>query len=211
MPRPLPEHVREATGGEAQAVREHILAAAYRVITVKGLAAASTRAIAAEADIAAGTMYNYFDNHLQLIARTLLWKIQKLSKPVSDLPQRAGKHTVAANLRHYARRIGPTLDELVPLGAAAFSDPVLLEAMRVEHANVESIHDSVEILHNYLKQEQLLGRIAAGADCRAAAAVVFRICHDHAFHRFLEGSSFRIDAIARELDFVAKALVGEDG
>ena len=143
MPRPLPVHIQKATGGETQAVREHILDAAYRVIVAKGLSGASTRAIAAEADLGAGTVYNYFDNRLQLLAQAMLRRIGLLARPVSDLPERAGKDTIAANLRYYARRISPTLDELVPLGAAAFSDPELLSVMRAEHANVESVHGSV--------------------------------------------------------------------
>ncbi len=130
MPRPLPAHVQKATGGDTRAVREHILDAAYQVIVARGLSGASTRAIAAEADIGAGTLYNYFDNRLQLLAHAILRRIELLSRPVGDLPERAGKYTVAANLRYFARRISPTLDELVPLGAAAFSDPELLSVMR---------------------------------------------------------------------------------
>ena len=69
MPRPLPPHVVARAGGsETEAVRDHILDAALRVIVTQGLAAASTRAVAAEAGIGAGTVYNYFDNRLQLLA-----------------------------------------------------------------------------------------------------------------------------------------------
>ena len=190
-----------------EAVRDHILDAAYRVIVARGLAGASTRAIAAEAGLGAGTVYNYFDSRLQLLAHAMLRRIQLLSRPVRDLPERAGKHTVDANLRYYARRISPTLDELVPLGAAAFSDPELLEVMRAEHVNVESVHGSVNILYRYLNAEQLLGRISAGADCRAAAAILFRVCHDQAFHRYLQGESRRHEFLNREIDFIAEALV----
>lgn len=206
MPRPLPKKVQKLTGGEAQSVREHILDAAYRVIKVKGLSGASTRVIAVEADLGAGTVYNYFDSRLQLLAQAILRRIVLLSRPVRDLPQRAGKYTVASNLRYYARRISPTLDELVPLGAAAFSDPELLAVIRVEHADMESVHGSVNILSRYLLAEQELGRISETADCRAAAAIVFRICHDQAFHRYLQDGSRQPDSLKRELDFVAKAL-----
>lgn len=211
MPRPLPVHIQKATGGETQAVREHILDAAYRVIVAKGLSGASTRAIAAEADLGAGTVYNYFDNRLQLLAQAMLRRIELLARPVSDLPERAGKDTIAANLRYYARRISPTLDELVPLGAAAISDPGLLSVMRAEHANVESVHGSVIILSRYLLAEQRLGRISATADYQAAAAIVFRICHDQAFHRYLQGGSQRSEVLTREIDFVANALAVKPG
>jgi len=206
MPRQLPARVREATGGEAEAIREHILDAAYRVIVLRGLAGASTRAIATEAEIGAGTVYNYFDNRLQLLAQAMLRRIQLLSGPVKDLPERAGKFSVAENLRYYARCISSTLDELVPLGAAAFSDPRLLAVMRREHANVGSVHGSVNVLSRYLKAEQELGRVGASADLQAAAAIVFRICHDQAFHRYLQGGKPQPAVLNREIDFVARAL-----
>ncbi len=211
MPRPLPEHVQEVTGGDSAAIREHILDAAYRVIVARGLAGASTRAIATEAEIGAGTIYNYFNNRLQPLAHAMLRRIELLSRPVSDLPGRAGKHTVAVNLRYYASCISSTLDELVPLGAAAFSDPKLLAAMRAEHANGESVHSSVNILSKYLLAEQRLGRIRATADHRTAAEIVFRICHDQAFHRYLEGGSMKPETLTREIDFVAEALTSGSG
>lgn len=49
MPRPLPAHVLTSTGGDSEAVRNHILDAAHRVVVSRRLAAASTRAIANEA------------------------------------------------------------------------------------------------------------------------------------------------------------------
>lgn len=207
MPRPFPVHIQEVTGGESGAIREHILDAAYQVIIARGLAGASTRAIASEAAIGAGTIYNYFENRLQLLAHAMLRRMALLSRPVSNLPERAGKYTVAANLRYYARRISPTLDELVPLGAAAFSDPELLAVMRAEHANVKSVHDSVTILCRYLQAEQQSGRISSDADTEAAAAIVFRICHDQAFHRYLEGGKQHPGALEREIDFIANAIV----
>ena len=42
--------------------RQHILAAAARVFASKGLTQATTKAIADEADVAEGTLYNYFKN-----------------------------------------------------------------------------------------------------------------------------------------------------
>lgn len=80
----------------------------------------------------------------------------------------------------------------------------------VEHANAKSVHDSVNILSRYLQAEQRLGRISATADHRAAA-IVFRICHDQAFHRYLQGGSQRTEVLTREIDFVADALAVKPG
>src|SRR3990172_2015437 len=122
MPRPLGARVLASTGGDIDAVRNHILDAAHRVISEHGLAAASTRLIATEAGIGAGTVYNYFDNRLQLLARAILRRARILAEPIADLPSRAGADSVADNLQYFALVGATILDELVPLIAAAFSD-----------------------------------------------------------------------------------------
>src|SRR6266545_1056509 len=181
MPRPLPAHVMAATAGHHDAVRDHILDAAHRVIASHGLAAASTRAIAEEAGIGAGTLYNYVDNRLQLLARSIFRRAHSLSQPLADLPSHAGHGTVAGNLRHFARRVATILDELVPLFAAAFSD-------------------------TYLLAERELGRVAPDADCHAAAALVVSLCHDRAFHRYFRGEPGKPKPLTREIDLIAHAV-----
>jgi AcrR family transcriptional regulator len=205
MPRPFSAHIRETTGGETEAVREHILEAAYRVISTRGLAAASTRAIAVEADVAAGTLYNYFDGRLQLVAKAMLRAMDMLIQPAAGLVGRAGQESVAANLRYFARHISRMLDEIVPLGAAAFSDRELLGAMRKEMSRGHTAVRPVKILTGYLKAEVALGRIPQDSDCEAAATIVFGICHNHAFHRYLSGSGSP-QVLKREIDFIAGAL-----
>jgi AcrR family transcriptional regulator len=208
MPRPLPARVVAATAGHHDAVRDHILDAAHRVIARHGLAAASTRAIAAEAGIGAGTLYNYLDNRLQLLARSILRRAHLLSQPLEDLPSRAGSGTVAGNLRDFARQVTNVLDQLVPLFAAAFSDADLLDALRHEistgaHAVGTSAAHPVE---RYLLAERKLGRIAPDADCHAAAALVVSLCHDRAFQRYFRGETGNPKPLDREIDLIAHAV-----
>jgi len=208
MPRPLPAHVVAFTGGHHEAVRDHILDAAHRVIASHGLAAASTRAIAAEAGIGAGTLYNYVDNRLQLLARSILRRAHILSQPLADLPSRAGNETVAGNLRDFASRVAAILDELVPLFAAAFSDTDLLDALRQEmstgaHAAGRFAAHPVE---RYLLAERGLGRIAPDADCHAAASLVVSLCHDRAFQHYFRGETGEPEPLTREIDLIARAV-----
>ena len=134
MPRPLPAAVLAATEGDADAVRAHILAAALRAIRSKGLAGASTRAIADEAGVSGGTLYNYFGNRTQLVAKAIVAHAASLMGRVAALPARAGEHTVAENLTYFVREATSVLDELVPLVAASFSDGELLAVLRRELA-----------------------------------------------------------------------------
>jgi AcrR family transcriptional regulator len=208
MPRPLPAHVMASTAGHHDAVRNHILDAAHRVIARHGLAAASTRAIAAEAGIGAGTLYNYLDDRLQLLARSILRRAQILSRPLADLPSHAGSGTVAGNLRQFARQVATILEELVPLFAAAFADTDLLDALRKEtstgaHAGGPFAGHPVE---RYLLAERELGRVAPDADCHAAAVLVVSLCHDRAFHRYFRGETGKPKPLTREIDLIAHAV-----
>jgi AcrR family transcriptional regulator len=207
MPRPLPpEVVASAGGSEAPAVRDHILDAAHRVIATQGLAAASTRAVAAEAGIATGTVYNYFDNRLALLAQAISRRIRLQARPIDDLVAEAGKATVAANLRKVARQAAEVLDEMVPLFAAAFSDTELLHALHHEVAAGGLAVDPAAPIERYLVAEQGLGRVAADADCRAAASTVISLCHDRAFHRYFTGAAHVPASIDREIALVVRAV-----
>lgn len=206
MPRPLPTHVQAATGGDPEAVREHILAAAGRVIDAKGLAAASTRAIADEAGLSGGTLYNYFDGHTQLLAKSIVHRAAGLASPALDLPRQAGRATVADNLHSFMRQAAVVLDQLIPVLAATFSDSALLDAVRTEMAQAVMMHDPARTVERYLQAERALGRIAATADCRGAAALIVSLCHDDAFNRYLYGSGRRPRPMRKEIALIVRSI-----
>ncbi|HEX9342152.1 MAG TPA: helix-turn-helix domain-containing protein [Actinomycetota bacterium] len=206
MPRPLAAPVLAATDGDLEAVREHILEATHRVIDRKGLAAASTRAIAEEAGVAGGTLYNYFDNHTQLLAKAIVWYAAKLSDPVASLPSRAGKYTVAHNLRYFVRQAATVLDRLVPAFAAAFSNSQLLEAVRREMAGIDPLSDPARVVERYLLAERDLGRVAPDAECRTAASIIVSLCHDDAYQRYLYRETGPPRPRRGEIDLIARSL-----
>jgi AcrR family transcriptional regulator len=210
MPRPLPPHVLEATGGDVEAVRRHILAAAGRVIDAKGLAAASTRAIADEAGISGGTLYNYFDDHTRLLAKSIVARASAAISPALDLPQRAGRGAIADNLAYFVRQAAAILGQLIPAIAATFSDAALLDAVREEMAVVAMLSDPARTVEHYLLAERALGRVAADADCRAAAALIVSLCHDDAFNRYLRGAGGRPQPRRREMALIVRSVATTD-
>lgn len=210
MPRPLSDKIVASTGGEAEAIREHILDAALRVIQGEGLAAASTRAIASEAGIAPGTLYNYFGDRLQLLAQTILRRIYSLSQPIGEVELNVGKGSIASNLHAFVRHSGIVMDELVPLIASAFSDTDLLNALRHEMATSENAFDPGHALQKYLLEERELGRVSRETNCSAVASTIVSICHDRAFHRFLTGDIRKIETKLKEIEFIADAIMRRD-
>ena len=206
MPRSLPAAVMAITDGDPAAIRRHILDAAHRVISRKGLAAASTRAIADEAGLAGGTLYNYFGSHTQLLAKAIVQHAASLMGPVVSLPSRAGRYTVADNLRYFARQAAGVLDQLVPALAAAFSDSDLLAEVRTEMTAGDRMNDPALLVERYLLAEREIGRVAPDADCRAAAALLASVCHDDAFQRYLHGRAARPGSRSREIELIARSL-----
>ena len=208
MPKPLPAHIRDATGGDPDAVRAYLLDAAHRVVITQGLAAASTRHIATEAGVAGGTLYNYFDDRVDLVAAAILRRAHVLAQPIAGLTGRAGKYTVTTNLLWFARHADSVLTELVPLIAAAFGEPNLLATLRAQMVDSDPAHIASRVVEDYLRAEVGLGRIGQDADCAAAAATIVSICHDRAFQRFLRGDPIVAPDSARDaIAFVAAALV----
>jgi AcrR family transcriptional regulator len=212
MPRPLAPDVVASTAGERDAVRDHILDATHRVIVRDGLALASTRAIAEEAGVAIGTLYNYFEDRQQLVAESILRRAGVLSAPLHQLPSRAGSGTVADNLRRFAGALSDMLDQLVPLVAAAFSDGELLDAIRRTMApgHGSSGPFAAHPIEAYLSAERALGRVAPDADCSAAASMVVSVCHERAFLDHFFGKTGRRTSIASQIGFIASSIAAPD-
>ena len=206
MPRHLPPSVAAATQGDPEQVRRHILEAARRVIDTHGLAAAATRAIAREAGVSSGTVYNYFANHTQLLAASIVHRAATTAGPARDLPARAGHGTVVANLAYFVEQAAAVLDQLVPALAATFSDAALLQAVRSELAGVTLFADPALTVLRYLRAEGELGRISTGADCGSAASLIVSMCHDDAFSRFLAGTTGPPRPRHDELALIVRAL-----
>jgi TetR/AcrR family fatty acid metabolism transcriptional regulator len=93
--------------------------AAVRVISARGIEGASMQAVAAEAGIAKGTIYLYFKNREDMIARTADWAVAQLTK------------------------------RLEPLLAESNRDPFPVRLRQIVETKIEFLHDHREVFRLY--------------------------------------------------------------
>ncbi|MGI5271303.1 TetR/AcrR family transcriptional regulator [Nonomuraea sp. CA-218870] len=79
----------------------HLIAAAERLIARDGAAGLTVRAIAKEARVADGVLYNHFADKEELIARALLAHVRTVERGLPPLPRGPGEGDLETNLRAY--------------------------------------------------------------------------------------------------------------
>lgn len=165
-------------------LREHLIATAERLIARQGLAGLTVRAIAKEAGVADGVLYNHFADKEELLAIALRGHVRAVEDELGALPE-AGAGTVEENLRAQLRH-GLALHRAV---LPAFAGLITLPAVRARYAELaDPGPDWRDRLLDYLRAERDRGRLRADADVDAAAAVLVGICHEQVLSGLFAGS-----------------------
>src|SRR5438876_807222 len=145
-------------------IRERILDAAVAVLRQRGYAAATTKEIARVAGCSEGSLYTYFVNKEQLLLAVMAERLP----PFIPL-----LHGLLEHLEEVARLALPFYVQVMPLAATVLATPELAEGLRRQNMGP---HRANEGLVSYLRLEQRLGRIRAGASVEAAAALLLGAC-----------------------------------
>lgn len=173
----------EQTGTRGAPTRARLLAAARKVVAEVGYSHATTKAIAAAAGVAEGTIYRHFpDKHALFLAA-----VADANEPViawmDHLPDRAGQGTLAGNLSETLTRLATLRQHMLPLELAMMTDPELasrrdtaLAALRDDPSATElpgvPAPNPPGLLARYLAEEQALGRVRADVDPIQAAIAI---------------------------------------
>jgi AcrR family transcriptional regulator len=171
-------------GGGDQTLSELLVASAARLIATRGTVGLTVREIATEAGLAHGVLYNHFADKEELIAQALHAYVQSVMHTV-DLPA-AGTSTVEQNLREYITFGLTTLGLILPAFGGVIGQPKIM-ARFAEHASAEMSGGIPDLVGNYLKAEQKLGRIASEADVDAAAVLIVGACHQEVLPGLFRG------------------------
>ena len=158
----------------APSLREHLIATTERMISTAGTATLTVRAIAREAQVADGVLYNHFADKEELLASALLAHVRRVERDLGALPE-AGVGSVADNLRAHLR-YGLALHRAVlPAFAGLVNQPAVLARFAELGAGRAEWRDR---LLAHLRAERDLGRLAADAEVDAAASMLVGHCHE---------------------------------
>jgi AcrR family transcriptional regulator len=107
-------------------LRDHLIAAAARLIEERGSAGLAVRDIAREAQVADGVLYNYFEDKEDLLAHALLAHVGSLMGRAPQMLPPPGTGTVAQNLTVFIERGSEFLGRVMPAFAGLVSQPKVL-------------------------------------------------------------------------------------
>ena len=197
--------------GDAQSLREYLIATAARLIGERGTGALTVREIAREAQVADGVLYNYFEDKEDLLANALLAHVASVMGSAPRLLPEPGTGTVAENLRGFIAGGLEVLARVTPAFAGLVTQPKVLirfhamvggdaafgagapDAATSDAATSDAAASDAaghgrglpDMLRVYLRGEQRLGRIAADADIDAVVILVVGAIHGQVLPRLI--------------------------
>ncbi|TQM67281.1 TetR family transcriptional regulator [Actinomadura hallensis] len=164
-------------------LREHLVATAERMISERGTAALTVRAIAREAGVADGVLYNHFADKEELLAHALRAHIEAVERTLPPLPD-PGTATVEENLRVYVEHGLMLHNGILPALAGLLAQPEVLARFAALSGGGEHWRDRLD---GYLRAERDLGRLAPDARVEAVTSMIVGVCHESVLSVLLQG------------------------
>jgi AcrR family transcriptional regulator len=188
-----------------RSLREHLIATAERMMAERGTAGLTVRAIAREAGVADGVLYNHFADKEELLAHALRARAESVGRELGPLPE-PGTATVAENLRAYVAYGLAAHRALIPAVAGLVAQPEVLARFAGLSGGEE---DWRSRLAAYLRAERDLGRLAPDAPVDAATSMIVGACHEPVLSALFQGEDIaRRDRPDTADDLVAVVLRG---
>lgn len=157
-----------------RSLRDHLIGTAEQMISELGTAGLTVRAIARQAGVADGVLYNHFRDKEELLANALLAHVRTVQRGLPELPI-PGEGPIEANLTIHLNYGLALHKAILPAFAGLTGQPAVLARFAELGEHGENWRDR---LAAYLRAEQTLGRLAADAETDAATAMIVGICHE---------------------------------
>jgi AcrR family transcriptional regulator len=186
---------------DGRSLREHLAATAERLIATRGPIGLTVRSIAREAGVADGVLYNHFADKEELLANALHAHVRTVERRLGELPA-PGFETIDTSLRAYVDYGLAMHRAILPAFVGFLAQPLVLRKFSELD---ERDHDWRQRLADYLRSERDLGRLAADADVRTAAAMIVGICHETVMSALLTDGT--TTAAERQADAVVATVL----
>ena len=191
-----------ALGTGRRTLREHLIATAERMISERGTAGLTVRAIAREAGVADGVLYNHFSDKEELLAHALRAHVEAVERTLPPLPE-PGEATVEENLRVHVEHGMALHRRLLPALTGLLATPEVL----AHFASLGAGEDWRDRLAAYLRGERDLGRLAPAAPVDAAVSMIVGACHEPVLSALLQGGDVEDPLPADTVDDLVTAVL----
>jgi AcrR family transcriptional regulator len=166
----------------SESTRDRILDAAAEVMTRLGLAKATTKEIARAAGCSEALLYKHFREKEEIFLGVLKHRLPNLTATLAALPGEAGTGSVRERLVEVVDLAVRFYEAGLAIGSSMLGDPTLLRRHR-EWMIGRGVGPQLanRMLADYLRAEQAAGRVAAGVEADAAAALLLGASYQRAF------------------------------
>ncbi len=185
-------------------LRDHLIAAATRLIAERGTAGLTVRDIARAADVAVGVLYNHFADKEELLALALHEHVREVERRIGR-PDTSG--TLAENLHAFVTHALAAHTAFLPAFAGLIGQPEVLarfDALPNPMADGRGLHRA---LADYLRTERDRGRIAADTDLDAVATLVVGACHELVLPRVHRGLTEPVEVPPGHVDALVSTVL----
>ena len=185
-------------------LRDHLIAAATRLIAERGTAGLTVREIARAADVAVGVLYNHFADKEELLALALHEHVRDVERHIG---RPATDGTLAENLRAFVTHALAVHAAFLPAFAGLLGQPEVFarfEALPNPMADGRGLHAA---LADYLRTEQERGHVSADADLDAVATLVVGACHELLLPRVYRGLTDPVDVPPAHVDALVSTVL----
>ena len=165
-----------------ESTRDRILDAVADVMTRLGLAKATTKEIARAAGCSEALLYKHFREKEEIFLGVLKNRLPSLTATLATLPAKAGTGSVRERLIEVVDLAVRFYEGGLAIGSSMLGDPELIRRHR-EWMVSRGVGPQManRWLADYLRAEQKEGRVAAGVDADAAAALLLGASYQRAF------------------------------
>jgi AcrR family transcriptional regulator len=170
--------------------RTRILAAAAQLLRDKGLSGTTTREIARAAGLSDAAIYSHFKSRGELLKALIPASLVDYKGSAEAFLKRVGQGTVKGNLKFLMKLARNFFQEASPKIALILAEPELFNEPGGRPISPDKSNRAETFMADYIRAEQRMGRINAGADPAAIGTILLATAFYEGFTAGLLGTAF---------------------